>query len=102
MLNTLSLSGEYGRRPHSLEAATTATNQISDGVASNSSSTVAKSKALAGNLTRMADLIMNSNRTAVNAAQMLNTTWVTGNNFFSCFLWYLHGFAFFCCMELNP
>ena len=95
MLNTLSLSAEYGRRPHNLEAATTATNQISNGVASNSSSTVAESKALAGNLTGMADVIMNSNGTAVNAVQMLNATWVTGNKLLSCFLWYFHGFAFF-------
>ena len=78
MLNTLSLSAEYGGRPHSLEAATTTTNQISDNVVSNSSSTVTESNALAGNLTRMAGLVMDINRTAINAAQMLNATWIIG------------------------
>lgn len=85
MLNTLSLSAEYGRRPHSLEAATTTTNQISDNVGSNVTSTVTESKALAGNLTRMASVVVDANRTAVIAVEMLNATWMTGKNFLSLF-----------------
>ena len=77
LVNSLSLVGEYGNRPHSLEQSSSQTSQQSVNITNTGTRILGESRGLQQNITEMASTIRNLNNTSTVAIEPLNQAWIT-------------------------
>ena len=81
LVNSLSATGEYGNRPHSLEQSSSLASRQSTNISNTGAGVVVESQNLRQNLTAMAATIRGINSTTAVAIGALNQAWVTSKNY---------------------
>ena len=80
LVNLLSVTGEYGNRPHSLEQSSNLASQQSTNISTSASSVQIESQNFQQNITAMSSTIRNVNSTSSVANGALNQAWSTSKN----------------------
>ncbi|XP_065059495.1 laminin subunit alpha-like [Rhopilema esculentum] len=71
LFNRLSVTAEYGNRPHSLERSITQANQLTNNITQSSLTTIAESAGLQANLSSMTSVVRELNGTVANVTQKM-------------------------------
>ena len=89
LVNSLSLVGEYGNRPHSLEQSASRTSQQSVNITNTGTGILGESRSLQQNMTEMTSTIRGLNSTSAVAIEELNQAWITSKlSVTISFLWW--------------
>lgn len=78
LVNSLSVTAEYGSRPHSLERSSSLVDSQSSNITSASYRAITESRGLRVNITEMAAVVRNINSTSKAATSNLKQAWDTG------------------------